>query len=769
MSDQEPQPQAKGDPEGPARRQGRGRAILRLVCVYLVCGVLCTYGAAWGISAWHRSTLFAAHDTRGRNATAEFPGRSIPILVIERHAFGMDQGYIRRAEDPQGMVGSMAGLGNLTKLGWSEQGFVYAEQHLGWPWPAVRCWWTYHGSVDGYKWYELQLGSHDKFWSNVPRSRGGDGPDLCGGLGSPSWNMGTAFGGGVYPWVPVWAAFACDVGVYGVGLAIVHFVLMLPRTIRRRRLGRVGLCQKCRYSLEGLSGSLCPECGTPRPSEAQRVLAEAAANVLGWMVIVRWSARMLWAKLPVPLIVAVVLVGVSVVYALFQSKSVSALQAKAGRWRFDDRSESAWIVRTDWALRHAIVKYVSRYYDDERKRLGAELVAKGETGLAALPGWAPNPKFADLRTGPEQSTLVLERRPAEKPDWGVTGIGFPYPLATWTWRTDPWTVWEGADRFQVVPQGEIIWPRRVYWQGLAVDIGVIAGLVIVGCEAFKAIGRVRPRRVPGGDGIGPVETTVKDGDRAAPERTFWSAMARGATGAILGSFLASGCVVALSAVIGLFQSRSVTYVDAMPGLWRLDEKEQTAWIVRRAGVLQHTMTRQVYKGDWQTRALLCGGLAEKGISDLASLPAWVGVATFPYGFGEEILKAVVDGKVVEPPVRPYWGATGIGYPAPIVSWMWRGEPREVWENGETFAVTPLGEMIIPRQLYWRGLAIDLGAFAAPAFVVILCFKGLRREWRRRRGRCPHCGYSMAGLGTGRCPECGAAGSGRAGRTSLSKA
>lgn len=43
-------------------------------------------------------------------------------------------------------------------------------------------------------------------------------------------------------------------------------------------------------------------------------------------------------------------------------------------------------------------------------------------------------------------------------------------------------------------------------------------------------------------------------------------------------------------------------------------------------------------------------------------------------------------------------------------------------------------------LFWAALAVT--------------FVRTRRSWRRRRGRCPMCAYSLAGLADAGCPECG---------------
>jgi hypothetical protein len=62
---------------------------------------------------------------------------------------------------------------------------------------------------------------------------------------------------------------------------------------------------------------------------------------------------------------------------------------------------------------------------------------------------------------------------------------------------------------------------------------------------------------------------------------------------------------------------------------------------------------------------------------------------------------------------------------------------------------------LPVRPIWRGLAADTGIFAGAWLSGLVLAGAGRRWWRRRRGRCPACGYDLSGSSTV-CPECGAA-------------
>ncbi len=61
---------------------------------------------------------------------------------------------------------------------------------------------------------------------------------------------------------------------------------------------------------------------------------------------------------------------------------------------------------------------------------------------------------------------------------------------------------------------------------------------------------------------------------------------------------------------------------------------------------------------------------------------------------------------------------------------------------------------LPLMPIWRGLVADAATYAGSWAVLIPAYLAIRSAIRRRRGRCPACGYDLGGKLGGGCPECG---------------
>jgi hypothetical protein len=62
-------------------------------------------------------------------------------------------------------------------------------------------------------------------------------------------------------------------------------------------------------------------------------------------------------------------------------------------------------------------------------------------------------------------------------------------------------------------------------------------------------------------------------------------------------------------------------------------------------------------------------------------------------------------------------------------------------------------MFLPARPLWGALAIDTVAYAAALAVLGSVVTVVRGVVRRRRGRCPRCGYALRPGGLLVCPEC----------------
>jgi len=65
-----------------------------------------------------------------------------------------------------------------------------------------------------------------------------------------------------------------------------------------------------------------------------------------------------------------------------------------------------------------------------------------------------------------------------------------------------------------------------------------------------------------------------------------------------------------------------------------------------------------------------------------------------------------------------------------------------------------GPRLLPRLPIWPGFLIDTLFYGAIWFAVFFGFASAKRAIRRKRGRCPRCGYDLRGNLSAGCPECG---------------
>jgi hypothetical protein len=79
-------------------------------------------------------------------------------------------------------------------------------------------------------------------------------------------------------------------------------------------------------------------------------------------------------------------------------------------------------------------------------------------------------------------------------------------------------------------------------------------------------------------------------------------------------------------------------------------------------------------------------------------------------------------------------------------------PDNLWELGLDRPRWALGR--VPLRPLWPGFLIDSLFYAAIWFGVFLAPGMAKRAIRRKRGRCPRCGYDLRGELAGGCPECG---------------
>jgi hypothetical protein len=100
------------------------------------------------------------------------------------------------------------------------------------------------------------------------------------------------------------------------------------------------------------------------------------------------------------------------------------------------------------------------------------------------------------------------------------------------------------------------------------------------------------------------------------------------------------------------------------------------------------------------------------------------------------------------------GATG--WPVRALAseaWYFRDRPDELRHNLQ-LSSRATGRVFLPLRPLWPGLAADTAIFAGVWTLFVGTPWAIRRGVRRRRGRCPACGYDLRGQAAAGCPECG---------------
>lgn len=200
--------------------------------------------------------------------------------------------------------------------------------------------------------------------------------------------------------------------------------------------------------------------------------------------------------------------------------------------------------------------------------------------------------------------------------------------------------------------------------------------------------------------------------------------------------------IVLVLAISLYCIYSHPYWD-----WHTGERDLTTLFIR-SEVTEGKTVLMVQIESWSGGSSLfylydlpleVAGRLSDHIEEPSSLPFWSRLHARPF----EQLEAtnMLTEFAVGWPAPMWWGAIGsVMEPVQVES------ATTVWVGGE--------EYIIPLRPIWWGVTINLTLAIVLVVAVITARRALMMMLRRRKGRCPNCGYDLRSGASGMCPECG---------------
>ena len=110
--------------------------------------------------------------------------------------------------------------------------------------------------------------------------------------------------------------------------------------------------------------------------------------------------------------------------------------------------------------------------------------------------------------------------------------------------------------------------------------------------------------------------------------------------------------------------------------------------------------------------------------------------------------------VERPTFGMYQETHAFGWPLRCVRRRKVGAPQRDFLIIDRSTLTQVRVTPIPVRPIATGLIGDTVVYGAAIFLVVTGPGAVRRRARRRRGRCPACGYDLRGRADAACPECG---------------